>query len=123
MWLQLTFFPIEDDDELARLRALLSPFLRNVQKCGEIQSRNNNDHVDQIKKRLTVNAIINTASGTIELVDRLNRVMIRAESETINLEHNQLRAMNISSDFVMSVFNEFYLVLFNIMITSNGQLD
>ena len=92
MWLQLTFFPIEDKDELERLRALLSPFMKNVQKCGVF----NGSRYAAGRERI-MNDIIKTASSDVNkrLLDGLNRVMIRPENETINAEHDRLRAMNI----------------------------
>ena len=89
VWLALTFFPIEDDADLTRLRALLSPFMNNVRKCTEF----NGDYRDTAGR----DDIINTASSAVdqELIDRLSRVMNRTESETIKLEHNQLRGMNM----------------------------
>ena len=93
VWLALTFFPVEDDAELTRLRALLSPFMRNVRKCGEF----NGGVLDNTERERIANDIINTASSDVdqELIDRLGRVMIRAENGTINAEHDRLRAMNI----------------------------
>ena len=88
MWLALAFFPVEDEAELTRMRALLSPFMKNVRKCGEMNRKG---------RARIVNDITNTASSDVdqELIDRLNRVMNRAENGTLNLEHNALRAMNI----------------------------
>ena len=91
VFLALTFFPIEDVAELTELRALMSPFMNNVAKCGEY-SGNDDDERENI-----VNELIRTASSTInqELVDRLNQAMIRPENRTLNVEHDRLRAMNI----------------------------
>ena len=90
MWLQLTFFPIEDEGELKRLRALLSPFMKNVQKCAVFNG------LSAGRERI-MNDITNAASSDVDpkLLDGLNRVMIRPENETINAEHDRLRAMNI----------------------------
>ena len=67
--------------------------MQSVRKCGEF----NGDRDDSAGRARIVNAIINTASSDVdqELIDRLSRVMIRPENETINLEHDRLRAMNI----------------------------
>ena len=87
----MTFFPIEEEVELIQLRALLSPFMKNVRKCVELNGGNHNE-----RERICT-AIINTASSQVdnELINRLNRVMIGADNRTINLEHDRLRAMNI----------------------------
>ena len=91
VWLALTFFPIEDGVELTRLRAVLSPFMLNVRKFGEYNG------IDGTERVRICDDIINTASSDVdqELIDRLNRVMIRPDNEKINLEHDRLRAMNI----------------------------
>ena len=66
--------------------------MQNVQKCGEFDG----DMFDDIGRERICDDIINTASSDVdqELLDRLNRVMIRAENETLNLEHNALRGMD-----------------------------
>ena len=89
----MTFFPIEDEIELARLRVLLSPFMKNVQKCGEY----NGDDEDDAGRGRIITDIINTASSDVdqELLDRLNRVMLRPGNRTLNSEHDALRALNI----------------------------
>lgn len=91
VWLALTFNPIENESELRQLRALLSPFMQNVGKCGEYNRLNPSE------RECIVNDIIDTASSTVhnQLINRLNRVMNRTENETLNLEHNALRGMNI----------------------------
>ena len=71
----------------------MSPFMRNVRKCGKFNGHWN----DHAERSLIVNDIINTASSNVdqELIDRLNRMMIRAENRTLNMEHDALRAMTI----------------------------
>ena len=90
----MVFFPIEDEAELTRLRALLSPFMQNVRKRGEFKgdySRQSREARERI-----IDDIINTASSDVdqELIDGLSRVMIRSENETLNAEHNLLRGIN-----------------------------
>ena len=67
--------------------------MKNVRKCGEF----NGQWDDTTGRARIINDIINTASSDVdqELIDRLNRVMIRPDNEKINLEHDRLRAMNI----------------------------
>ena len=49
------------------------------------------------EKEAIIDDIINTASSDVdqELLDQLNRVMIRPENRTLNMEHTGLRTMNI----------------------------
>lgn len=122
VWLALTFFPIENEAELAQLRALLLPFEYNVRKCGEFNGEN------RVEKERIVNDIINTASSTVdeELVNRLNRVMIRPENGTINLEHKRLQGINlrlvqIKHDQRTSTTTMFDLVPSNISLILNRQ--
>ena len=89
----MVFFPIEDEAELTRLRALLSPFMQNVRKCGEVKG--NSTQSEEARERI-IDDIINTASSDVdqELIDGLSRVMIRPENRTLHKEHNLLRAIN-----------------------------
>ena len=88
----MTFFPIEDEAELTQLRALLSPFMQHVRKCGEM---NGNYRLADARGRI-IDDIINTASSDVDpdLIDGLSRVMVRPENQTLNAEHKLLRGIN-----------------------------
>ena len=91
VWLSLTHFPIEDSDTLKRLRSLLSPFLKNVQRCfdGVVLA--------QDEKNQLCNDILKTLSSDIEpeLVFSINQYVNRPENRTLVREQNALEQMSI----------------------------
>ena len=90
----MVFFPIEDEAELRQLRALLSPFMQNVRKCGEFNGYNSRE--SRAARERIIDDIINMASSDVntDLIDGLSRVMVRPENQTLNAEHKLLRGIN-----------------------------
>ena len=84
VWLALCFFPIENHQELTRLQTLLSPFMRNIQKCFVTKSPN-------IWQRRTIcENIVNSASSVVDpnLRNELNRLINQPQNE-LSLGHKQ----------------------------------
>ena len=83
----LTFFPIEDANELEELRKLKSPFMMNISKCfetGEIEE-------DEMKK--ICEEIVKTASSYVdpELQAKLDHVIFQdVSNDTLKKEHQAL---------------------------------
>ena len=123
MWLSLTFYPIEDDTMVQRLRQRLSTFLRAIQKCSLSMD------YDGITKELICDEIINTASSDVDnqLKNDLNDLMRQHDQQALHEQHNALidvnnllhisrRSVNCTILFSFKPFQ----VHSNITIYSNG---
>ena len=99
----LTFFPVEDANELEKLRKLRSPFMVNISKCFQTGTFKDVDKMfDKIISRLNEKChisyeIVKTASPDInpELKARLKHVIMQNESNTLKLEHEALGQFNM----------------------------
>ena len=91
VWLSLTHFPIENDNELKKLRDLLPQFLKNVQRCYSAGV------LSQDEKIQLCNDILNTITSNIkpELVNAIFQCVSRPENRTLDLERNALQQMSL----------------------------
>ena len=96
------FFPIETTSELRRLRQLLSPFLKSIQKCFT------NKQLTIEERRAIYDEIINTASSTLDplLINSLARFSNPANPDTVSMEHQAFRRINLRyKTYLVSVWN------------------
>ena len=70
--MSLTFYPVEENSMLQRLRQKLSPFLKAIQKCST------NTESNQAERENICDEVINTASSNVDnrLRIELNEVVV-----------------------------------------------
>ena len=91
-WLKLSFFPIENTEELKKLRSLMTPFMKNISRCYETK------HIDGEEKKRICKDIINTASSYVnpELKKKLDDVIFQIESNnTLKLQQEDLQNISL----------------------------
>lgn len=100
VWLAISFFPIEHHDVFTRLRELLSPFMKNIQKCYT------NQYIDGRERGIICDEIINSASSIVNptLLSRLNRLINQQQNE-LSLEHQRQRQLNIGYKNALEMLN------------------
>ena len=49
-WLKLSFFPIENTEELATLRSLMTPFMKNICRCYETKDIDTEEGHEKVTK-------------------------------------------------------------------------
>ena len=91
VWLAITFFPIENQNELTRLRRLLSPFMESVRKCYV------NEYIGPRQRETLCDAVINSVSSTVDpnLLVELNRLINLSQHNELVLGHQQQRQLSM----------------------------
>ena len=88
----LTFFPIEDPNELEELRKLRSKFMENVSKCFQTKSV-----IKGVEMKEVCQQIIKHASSHVDpkLKTKLEGVIFHQSNKTLNKEHEKLVDFNM----------------------------
>ena len=91
-WLKLCFFPIENIEDLATLRKMMTPFMKNICRCYEIKT------IDREEKERICGEIIKTASTYVnsELKSKLDHLITHQIDSKNNLKLQQRNLENIS---------------------------
>ena len=91
-WLKLSFFPIENTEELKKLRSLMTPFMKNISSCYETKE------IGKKRRKRICKDIINTASSHVnpELKKKLDDVIFQIESNnTLKLQQEDLQNISL----------------------------
>ena len=91
-WLKLSFFPIENTEELKKLRSLMTPFMKNICRCYETKK------IEKKERKRICDDIINTASSYVnpELKKKLDHVIFELGSnKTLKLQQEDFENISL----------------------------
>ena len=91
-WLKLSFFPIENEKELKKLRSMMTPFMRNIRRCYETAK------IEKEEKKRICDGIIRTASSHVEpkLKQLLDHIIFQLGSNnTLKLQQQDLENISL----------------------------